>query len=234
MSLRVAVITPYHAEPLEMLRQAHDSVLAQTHPCVHVMVADGLPRREVDDWDALHIVLDRSHGPFGCFPRLVGAERAVAEGFDLIALLDADNWLRPDHVERLVALQAATGADFLTCGRILCRLDGSVMAPCPLTDPERFVDTSCLAYARGAFPLLPYWTQMPGYAQAICDRCVLQHAIASGVSRAHSPEPTVFYRCGKAGIYRLLGEPVPPGVSPPPDYRSAFDRWVAEGHPPLA
>ena len=234
MSLRVAVVTPYHAEPLEMLRQAHDSVVSQSHPCRHIMVADGLPRPEIDGWDALHIVLDRSHGPFGCTPRFIGAQRAVADGFDLIAFLDADNWLRADHAETLVALHAATGAAFLTCGRVLCRLDGSVMAPsCPLTDPERFVDTSCMAYARGAFPLLPHWTELPAYAQAICDRCVLQQAIASGVSRAHSAEQTVFYRCGKAGIYQLLGEPVPAGVSPAPDYSSAFDRWAAEGHQPL-
>lgn len=210
----------------------HESVLGQTLPCRHIMVADGLVRPEVEAWDALHIVLDRSHGPFGCTPRFIGAERAVELGFDLICLLDADNWLRADHAETLAALHASSGADFLTCGRTLCRLDGSIMAVCPLTDPDRFVDTSCIAYARGAFPLLRAWVEMPDYAGIICDRWVLHHAKGSGVSRAHTPEPTVFYRCGKAGIYRLFGEPIPPGASPQPDYDSAFRLWASDGGPP--
>ena len=232
MALRVAIVTPYYAEPQAILRQAHDSVLAQTYPCRHIMVADGRPEAEVASWDADHIVLERSHGPFGCMPRFLGAEHALHEGFDLVAFLDADNWLREDHVEVLAELHVRTGADFLSCNRMLCRLDGSVMAPCPLTDADRFVDTSCMAFARGGFPLLSLWVEMPEYAEMICDRWVLHHVIASGASRAHTAERTVFYRCGKAGIYELLGEPVPPGVGPPPGYPAAFERWAAEDHPP--
>ena len=42
--LRAAVITPYHAEPLEVLRNCYESVLSQSVPCTHFMVADGRPR----------------------------------------------------------------------------------------------------------------------------------------------------------------------------------------------
>jgi len=42
--LTVAVVAPYHSEDLAMLRRCHQSVLAQTYPCRHIMVADGLPR----------------------------------------------------------------------------------------------------------------------------------------------------------------------------------------------
>jgi GT2 family glycosyltransferase len=230
---RVAVVTPYFTESLEMLRLAHDSVLAQTHPCRHILVADGRPKPEVEGWDADHIALSYNHGDYGSTPGLVGAAAAAFQGCDLIAFLDSDNWYREDHVQTVVELHQRTGAAFVSTSRMLCRLDGSLMAPCPTTDPERFVDTNCWAFAREAFPLLTYGVTLPDYAQIINDRCLYQHVLASGVARAHSPKATVFYRCGKAGIYRLLGEPVPPGVVPAPDYAAAFARWAAEGRAPL-
>ena len=233
MPLRVAVVTPYFTEATPVLRQAHDSVLAQTHPCRHILVADGRPNPAVAGWDAEHIVLPGGSDDFGCTPRFVGAADAVLQGYDLVAFLDADNWLRPDHVKILAHLQQQTGAGFLSCGRVLARLDGSILAPCPHTNPDRFIDTSCMAFARPGFELLRYWVAMPEYGKPVCDRCMLAHVKASGVLRAHTPEQTLFYRCGKAGIYRTLGEEPPPGVMPAPDYRSIFDRWAAAGHTPL-
>lgn len=233
MALSVAVITPYLGEAAAIVRQAHDSVLSQTYPCRHVMVADGPARAEFQGWDAMHLGLSRAHRDVGSTPRFIGAAHAVFHGFDAVAFLDADNWYREDHIERMVALHEQTGASFLTSGRWLCSLDGEVMAQCPITDPDRFVDTNCMAYTRAAFPLLTYWTCMPDYAHDIGDRAVLQHHIAAGVHRAHSPEPTVYYRCGKPGAYQMLGREVPAGVAPAPDYDAVFARWAADGHPPL-
>ncbi len=229
----MAVVTAYYSETIQMLWQAHESVLAQTHPCRHILVSDGRPKAEVDGWNAEHLVLPRSTGDYGQTPLFVGAAAAAFQGFDLVAFLDSDNWYRADHVQVLADLHLSTGAAFVSTGRMLCRLDGSVMAPCPLTDPERFIDTSCMAFARAAFPLLTYCVTMPTYAHGISDRAMLHQVKASGVARAHSPERTVFYRCGKAGIYELLGEPAPPGVAPSPDYRSHFDHWTADGNEPL-
>lgn len=231
--MRVAVVTPYFAETPEMLRQAHESVLTQTHPCRHFLVSDGRPKTEVEGWDAEHVTLGRSHGDYGSTPTFVGAALAAMQGFDLIALLDSDNWYREDHVQTLVELHRRTGAAFLSTNRTLCRWDGSIMAPCLTTDPESFIDTSCMAFSRAAVPLLTYCICIPDYAQNFNDRALLQHVNASGVPRAHSTERTVFYRCSKAGAYELFGEPVPPGVSTAPDYRALFARWVAEGRPPL-
>ena len=233
MSLKVAVITPYVGEPAWMLRQAHESVLAQTYPCSHVLVADGAIRPEFDGWEAMHLGLSRPQRDFGSTPRFVGSAHAIFLGFDMVAFLDADNWYRQDHIATMVALHEHTGASFLTCGRWLAALDGEVMAKCPITNPDRFVDVSCMVYTREAFPLLTYWACMPDYAHEISDRVVLQHHIAAGARRAHSPEPTVYYRCGKAGAYRMLGREVPPGVAPAPDYGAVFARWAAEGRPPL-
>jgi glycosyltransferase involved in cell wall biosynthesis len=231
--MRVAVITPYHTEPLELLRQCHESVMRQSHPCLHVIVADGSPREEVARWPADHVILPREHNDIGSTPRLIGCYHAIGLGYDAVAFLDADNWYRDDHVAALVRLCEQAGAAFASSGRMLCRLDGSAMAPCYMTDPERFVDTNCMLFARPAFPVLAQWTLMPDYGHLIGDKIMLHHVKASGVRREHNPDATVYYRCGKAGVYEVLGESVPEGVRPVPEYDAAMARWVAEGNPPL-
>ena len=232
--LRVAVVTPYYEESVEMLHHCWQSVAKQTYPCLHVMVADGIPNPVVDDWAVDHIRLPKSHADIGSTPRLIGCYHAIGLGVDLVAFLDADNWYRFDHIETLVDLHAKTGAAFLSCNRMLCRLDGSIMAVCPYTDPEKFIDTSCMMFARDAFHVLANWVLMPSYAHVIGDRVMLHYIKAAAVRRAHSGEPTVYYRCGKEGVYANFGESPPPGVLPVPDYGSAGTRWIADGNPELS
>ena len=230
---RVAVITPYYREDLAVLRQCHRSVCEQTMPCLHVLVADGRPRHRLSLWDAHHVVLPVSHGDIGSTPRLIGAYHAIGLGVEAVAFLDADNWYAPDHIATLMAARDREGAAFVSSSRLLCRLDGSPMGPCPLTDPERFIDTSCMLLGREAFPLLHHWVLMPDYGHLIGDRIMLHHIRTSGLPCIHVPEPSVYYRCGKEGLYRQLGQPIPPGVSQRPDYESALQRWMADGNPSL-
>jgi glycosyltransferase involved in cell wall biosynthesis len=231
--LKVAVITPYLAESLDLLRQCHDSVLDQTHACLHVMVADGQPRSELGGWNIDHVVLPRPHHDIGSTPRLVGCYHAIGLGYDAVAFLDADNWYRPDHIAKLASLCEATGAGFLSSGRMLCRPDGSQMGICPFTDADRFVDTSCMMFTRSGFHVLAKWSLMPDYAHVIGDRVMLHYVKEAGLLRAHSPDPSVYYRCTKQGVYERLGEPIPPGVREPVDYASGMSRWIAAGHPPI-
>ena len=74
---------------------------------------------------------------------------------------------------------------------------------------------------------------MPQYAHLIGDRVMLHHVRTAGIPREHLKRASVHYRCGKAGIYRQLGLPVPAGVSPPPNYAASFRQWVADGNPSL-
>ena len=55
--MRIAVVTPYYKEPTDILRRCHDSVMAQTCPVTHIMVSDGHPNPEVDQWNAIHVRL---------------------------------------------------------------------------------------------------------------------------------------------------------------------------------
>ena len=230
---RVAVITPYYKEPLNLLRQCHDSVRAQSEPCLHVLVADGHPRLRINRWQAEHVRLPRSHGDIGSTPRLIGSYHAIGLGVDAVAFLDADNWYGPDHIANLMAAMDQHQADFVSSSRTLCRLDGSVMGPCPLTDPERFIDTNAMLFGRGAFPLLQQWVLMPPYGHLIGDRIMLHHLKQSGLECQHVNQGSVFYRCSKAGLYRQLNEPIPEGVEPRPDYEASFRQWEADGQPPL-
>ena len=230
---RVAVITPYYKEPLAQLRQCHDSVRAQSEPCLHVLVADGQRRRRINHWQAEHVRLPRSHGDIGSTPRLIGSYHAIGLGVDAVAFLDADNWYRSDHIANLLAEMDQRQADFVSSSRKLCRLDGTVMGPCPLTDPERFIDTNAMLFGRGAFPLLHQWVLMPSYGHLIGDRIMLHHLKHEGIRRQHLNEHSVFYRCAKEGLYRQMNETVPTGVQERPNYEASFHAWEADGHPPL-
>ena len=231
--MQVAVITPYYRESLELLETCHRSVAAQVHECRHVLVADGHPQASLDDWPIDHLCLPQPHNDIGSTPRLIGAIHAIGLGADVICFLDADNWYSPDYVATVVACIASTGAAFVSCSRQLHDLNGRYLAECPNTDPQRFVDTNCMAFARPAFGLLSQWVLMPRYAHLIGDRVILHHVRCSELPMQHLHQALVHYRCGKAGIYRQLGLPLPSGVSEPPDYAASFRQWVADGNPPL-
>ena len=230
---RVAVITPYFNEPLALLERCHQSVKAQSEPCLHVLVADGKPRPRINRWDAEHVRLPRSHNDIGSTPRLIGSYHAIGLGVEAVAFLDADNWYGPDHVATLLKAMDAEKADFVSSGRTLCRLDGSVMGSCPLTDPERFIDTNAMLFGRGAFAELHHWVLMPSYGHLIGDRVMLHHLKSSGVRHKHLNVESVFYRCAKEGLYHQMGEEIPDGVQPRPDYEDSFERWELDGLPSL-
>ena len=231
--MKVAVVTPYYKESLEVLRNCHESVARQRYPCLHVMVSDGNPRPELASWPIDHVTLPRPHDDIGSTPRLIGSYHAIGLGFDAVAFLDADNWYREDHIESLVRLHQTTGAGLVSSSRMLTRLDGSVMGPCPISDPGTFVDTNCMMVTRAGFRVLAQWVLMPPYAHLIGDRVMLYYFKQAGVRHAHSGAPSVFYRCGKDGLYRQMGEPIPAGVKPRPDYDSSFRKWIEDGNPPL-
>lgn len=230
---RVAVITPYYNESREIILNCNRSVINQSYPCTHVLIADGLPQSHVADMNAHHVILPLNHSDIGSTPRLIGCYHAIGLGFDAVAFLDADNWIAPNHIELLIQAHIESEASFLSSGRWLCHIDGSPMAICPFTDPDKFIDTNCMLFMRKAFPLLHHWVLMPKYGHLIGDRIMLHHVRLSGITRKHVDIPTVFYRCCKAGIYRYLEQEIPDGIGKVPDYNSSFRLWIADGNEPL-
>lgn len=208
--MRVAVVTPYHRESLPTLRRAHESVRRQTHACTHIFVADGHPRRGMDDWDALHIKLPEAHGDYGNTPRAIGGISALNRGYDAVAYLDADNWYAPDHIESLVRFCEAESLAVAFSDRQIVLSTGEL---CPFVDRDeherQHVDTNCfLITSRAAF-LLPMWAMMNPELSAAGDRAMLAIIRRRAVPHGWTGRQTLFYESRWPGHFVAMGKPVP-------------------------
>ncbi len=227
--MRVAVVTPYYRESDDILRQCLQSVAAQTFPVTRILVADGFPKDWVAQAAGRHIALPgQGHGDNGNLGRATGCALAVAEGFDAIALLDADNWFLPNHIASLVTLHQDTGAAICTSARSLHRPDGAFL---DALDPEAngvdFADTSCLLYLRPAFSLLPLWERMPAQFGPICDRIMWAAIQLHKTTTAHSGLPTMAFRSIYCVHYHGQGVVMPPGCKPLAEVEACMGRWNA-------
>lgn len=129
-------------------------MLAQTEPCLHVLISDGHPRSLLNEWNTEHVRLPRNHGDIGSTPRLIGAYHVIDLGIDAVAFLDADNWYDHNRNGDLLVAMDKENADFVLSSRTHCQLDGSTMGACPLTNPEQFIDTNAMLFGPSAFHLL--------------------------------------------------------------------------------
>lgn len=223
--MRVAVITPYFKESVKILEQCHSSVMSQTYPCSHVLVADGFPQHEVMGWSVQHLSLPKPSGAGGTLPKAVGAMFAIKQGFDALAFLDGDNWYLPEHIASLVELHRSSKAPVCVASRSMRRLDGTVL---PLRGPGEdrgHVDNNCLFLTRDAFRIVYLWVSMPTQFGPIDDRIITLalHGRRWGVSR--TGQETVAYRTAYAEDYIKAGESVPPGAKSYIDVLEAQHRF---------
>jgi glycosyltransferase involved in cell wall biosynthesis len=219
---RFAVVTPYYKEPRETLERCMASVRAQTVGCDHFLVADGFPQDWIGESAVRHILLDRPHRDYGNVARGTGALLAVAEGYDGIGFLDADNYLDPDHVEACV-VAGQGGADLVVAKRRLVRPDGSDFH---LAEEPDHVDTSCWWFQPGSYHLLSLWVTIPREMTPIGDRVFSGLIDASRLTRAQAAKVTVNYTCMWEGVYRRFGETPPPGAKPDIDLPPVLE-WMS-------
>lgn len=214
---RFAIITPYYRETRSVLERCVLSVRRQTLAADHFVVADGVPQAWLDAEPVRHIKLDRSHSDCGNTPRGIGALMAMAEGYEGIGFLDADNWFEPRHVElciRAVAEardKAGVEVDYVIAQRHLRRLDETII---PITDesPTEHVDTSCFFMLPTSFHVIPYFATMPSQLSRICDRIFYGALNARGLKAALVPVKTVNFQYLYQPAYYALGEEPPPGA----------------------
>lgn len=107
MSLSVAVVTSTRGRKL--IKQANDSVKAQTRKAKHYVFAHGKDcwdavsaSTEGCDVDVVYLPATNGGGGYGMAPVFAASPFLVDE--DVILYLDDDNWYEPDHVESLVSL----------------------------------------------------------------------------------------------------------------------------------
>jgi cellulose synthase/poly-beta-1,6-N-acetylglucosamine synthase-like glycosyltransferase len=220
MAGKFAIITPYYNESPALLRRCIESVVRQTVPVEHLLIADGVPQSWLDTEPVRHIKLDKSHGDYGNTPRGIGSLLAISEGFDGFGFLDADNWLEPKHVQ--LCAQFGTGFDYVIAQRHFRRPDETIML---VQDGTSHVDTNCLFLLKGAFLVAPFFSMMPKELSAIGDRVFTRALQERGLKVASVPVKTVNYHCMWEGCYRALGEPPPPGAKPNVD-GAAIEKYL--------
>ncbi|MBF0269014.1 MAG: glycosyltransferase [Alphaproteobacteria bacterium] len=227
--MRIAVVTPYYRESDLVLTRCLDSVAGQTHPCMHILVADGFPNPLADRWpNAVHLKLDQSHGDNGDTPRGIGADYALSEGFEALAFLDADNWYRARHLETLVRLHGETGASVLVAGRSFHRADGSeIEGLSEKGDGLHYADTSCLMLTGKAMEVAPLWAAIPQPLAPICDRIFWQMLMAQGFKTAVSSERSVAFTTQYAAHFLAVGETPPLGAKDASQSQAAAAWWNA-------
>ena len=209
--LKIAVVTPYYKENDDILQKCHVSVLSQSYPCTHILVADGHPKSLFDEQPkTMHIILPQANGDMGNTPRAIGGILADAYGFDAVAYLDADNWYDPTHIEGLIAAHEANHQiSLVSCKRRFYDLEGRQLHITEADeDANQHVDTSCWIIFRPAFSLLRAWL-MPKVLGPICDRIFLQKAAHERFWRFATDNRTVAFRTQYAVHYQAAGAPVP-------------------------
>ena len=225
--MKVAIITPYFKEPEATLQRCLSSVQAQDYAAVHILVADGHPQPFIDNAGVRHVQLDRAHADAGNTARGIGALLAVAEEFDAISFLDADNWFEPQHVSACIATAMATPLvpDFVVARRRLVRPDGSELLEARVEDEStQHVDTNCLFLLRGSFYTAPRWALLPKALYDVGDRVYLRLLIAEGLRASRCPEVTVNYSCTWRSPYLAANEEPPADAKPDPD-PAHFAQW---------
>jgi len=206
--MKVAVVTPYYKESLDVLTKCRASVVKQTYKDVrHYMVSDGFPKPEFEDL-MFHVKLPHC-GDYGDTPRLVGCALADAAGVDAICLLDADCWLEKNHVQRLVTTMEKEDAPIVTCPRNLYKTDGSFMAVDAESDGDYFNDTNCYLVRRDAFHLLRAWGLKDKRLCIVDDRVFWATVKDSGLKIVRSILPTVNYPTSFAFHYSQNKELIP-------------------------
>jgi hypothetical protein len=170
-----------------------ESVRKQTVPVDHFVIADGPLRQGAFEAGLRHIQLDKGHGDYGCAARAIGCLLAVSEGYDAIGLLDAGNWLEPDHMRHCIDI--ANGAADGICDYVVARSrsphSGDHRAGAAMQDDDEYIDADCLVFLRGSFHLLPIWAFLPKEAPAAGGRLFHRAVRESSLARAVTTKITV-------------------------------------------
>ena len=210
--MRVAIVTPFYQVPAAWLEQCHASVRAQTQACTHFLVSDGSGQNPLRDFQGQFIELQHTHADYGDTPRAIGSLSAAAQGHDAVIYLDGDDWILPQHVQTMVALQQESGAAVCTAARCLYDLDGQLMGPCEEVNGIDFAGTGSLMIARGGYALLGAWALMPREFHIVGDRWVWSRIRRHRIKTARSDVATTAYRTGWPHHYARFGREPPPGA----------------------
>ena len=219
--VKICIVTPYYNENDEILGRCIESVLSQTVPCTHYLVADGPGHQWLrNEGLRRHISLGEAHRDYGGTPRGIGAMLAISEGADAVCFLDVDNCYDPDHVAK--CLSVAAGNDYVAARRRIVLPDRTPV-PGPDEPIEQHVDTSCFFALPGSFHTLARWALQPRQVTILGDRLFL--AGLNGLKFGVTDRATVTYTSGWKCHYEAASVTPPPDAKPNADWRPVRDWW---------
>lgn len=208
--MNVFVVTPYLQEPIEWLRECHESVARQSVPCTHVMVADGHPRPEIDGWRATHVKLPGGARDYGGTPRAIGGLFAQGQRAEAVAYLDADNWYGEHHIEKMIESIRLSGADLAVGTMRVYTADKGFSEPHDDSiHSEFFADTNRLFLTRAVFNCLDVWARIPPRLSVIHDRLFWMILISHARKYCMVDQETVAYRIRSPDFYLQRDIPLP-------------------------
>ena len=232
--MKIAVITPYFDERLNVLERCHESVARQCDlreaSITHFFIADGKGLKAVDNLSRVrHIRLGVSHNDNGNTPRAVGGLCALREGFEAIFYLDADNLYDNLHVSSVIKVHEQSGSEAIFSSRYWFFPDGDCYDFAERHRHEdrlrRHVDTSCISLFSSARGAVGLWGQMPASLGPICDRVFFQYLITNHTC-SWTDQKTVFFETWYAGSFRPTAIPTPRNAKTVP--RRTKDEWLAD------
>lgn len=209
--MKVAMITPFYKESYEVLRRCHYSVKNQTYKDTkHLLVSDGTHNPVIEGWKGEYFSLPASHNDAGATPRALAAISAFSRQYDAIGFIDADNWIDPDHVEKMIETMQNSQASGVIATRRIHDLAGKEMYVDRIeSNGVNMVDTNCMFLNRDSLHLMSYWITDP--SQRLWSDRHFWHAIQqSKLKIAHCLKPTVAYCTKWAWHYEHAGQEPPP------------------------
>lgn len=225
--LRVAIVTPYFRIDPEKLKRCCESVAAQTCPSDHILVADGEPQVIPNEFTPIHIALPENVGNCGATPRGFGGIYAFAQGYDVVAFLDADNWYEPDHVAQALEAMAKDDLDVAFAKRHIVFPDGDVLqVEDPQDRDQTHVDTNCYIISKTAAPLMGMMALYPKEFGAGEDRYLRLIVDGMKFKTGYVDKKTVWYETNWGFHYKLAEKkPLQPIRRPA---RRIGDTWNPE------
>lgn len=112
-NLKVAVVTVYNpSDSIEDIRQSHKSLLNQQNVSLeHIIVANGAPKKEIDELDVLHLILPEQVDTFGQSAWSIGSVVGVSRGAFAVAYLPVRTEFKPDHLQKMIHMSLAYDVD---------------------------------------------------------------------------------------------------------------------------
>jgi hypothetical protein len=223
---KVCIVTAYAKESTNTLLKCINSVKNQSVECVHLLVSDGFHNASIAELcneNLLHISLPENIGFNQCG---IGVELAFALGFDVVGILDADNWYEPDHIETSLNTINNKNADVVFAKRKVVFPDGEVLS---VDDPQdntgAFADTNCLVLTNKVSAITPIWLMWPKTFGAGEDRAVSLCMRMLNFNVLMNAHETVWYQTNWAHHYKLQKkQPVAPLRTPVAEFARSFDQ----------